>query len=73
MKELDAYKMMFRFLNARYEKLPSDPLGALLGEMQLAADGEPFDPAIAEQWNRIVGEARQSHRPQPVEQQRRAS
>jgi len=71
MKELDAYKMMFRFLNARYEEFPSDQLGALLGEMQLAADGKPFDPAIAEQWNRIAGESRQSLRPHPVEQQRR--
>jgi len=70
MKELDAYKMMFRFLDQRYKQLPSDQLGGLLGEMQLATDGEPFDPAIAEEWDRIVTEIRQELRPQPVEHRR---
>lgn len=54
MKELKAYRMMFRFLADRYDRLPSDTLGGLLGEMQLAEDGEPFDPAIGQEWDEAV-------------------
>jgi hypothetical protein len=73
MREPEAYRMMFEFLEARYRRLPSDALGALLGEMQLAADGEPFDPAIAEEWDRLLGDVRQDFGPRAVTEQRRAS
>ena len=61
MKEQEAYQMMFRFLEARYFRLPSDALGNLLGEMQLTEDGLPFDQAIVKfdqaivkEWNSAV-------------------
>jgi len=54
MRERNAYQTMFRFLEDRYRRLPSDALGGLLGEMQLAEDGEPFDPAIGQEWDEAV-------------------
>jgi hypothetical protein len=73
MKEPLAYQAMFRFLDERYRKLPSDELGALLGELQLSADGEPFDPAVTEDWNRAVGTAQQKPElAKGFERQRRA-
>ena len=54
MKELSAYQVMFQFLEDRYRRLPSDELGNLLGEMQLAQDGQPFDPAVGEDWDKAV-------------------
>ena len=73
MKELEAYKTMFRFLDERYRRFPSDALGALLGEMQLAADGKPFDPAIAREWEQAVAGAETEGRPVPIEHHRKAS
>ena len=54
MEELLAYRMMVQFLEDRYERLPSDDLGALLGELSLSiwADGGPGDPAIKAEWDR---------------------
>jgi len=57
MKDLMAYRTMFRFLEERYSRFPSDELGALLGELQLAADGKPFDSAIIAEWDRAVESA----------------
>ena len=54
MKDLMAYQTMFRFLEERYSRFPSDQLGALLGELQLAADGKPFDSAVIAEWDRAV-------------------
>lgn len=55
MTELRAYKMMFRFLEDRYSRLPSDDLGGLLGELQLdRGDGKPFDSAIIKDWEKAV-------------------
>jgi len=61
MKERAAYQMMFRFLEDRYRRLPSDALGGLLGEMQLADDGEPFDPAIGKEWDDAVTAVEATH------------
>jgi hypothetical protein len=58
MREKEAYEMMFRFLEERYMRLPSDALGGLLGEMQLNDDGLPFDPAIVKEWESAVDAAR---------------
>ena len=54
MKEQLAYQMMFRFLEERYFRLPSDALGQLLGEMQISDDGLPFDQAVVKDWNTAV-------------------
>lgn len=54
MKERDAYNTMVRFLEGRYSQLPSEELCDLLGALHLAADGEPYDPAITEDWNAAV-------------------
>jgi len=54
MKDLMAYQTMFRFLEDRYFRMPSDALGNLLGELQLAADGKPFDSAIIAEWDKAV-------------------
>lgn len=73
MKEPLAYQAMFRFLDERYHRLPSDELGALPGELQLASDGEPFDPAAAEDWNRAVAAVQQPLTAKIADRQRRAS
>jgi len=54
MIEARAYKMMFRFLEDRYFRLPSDDLGALLGELAIQEDGRPGDPAISHDWEQAV-------------------
>lgn len=56
MKELHAYKIMFRFLEERYFRLPSDDLGALLGELMLETDGKPRDLAVVKEWEQAVAE-----------------
>ena len=58
-KEREAFQIMFRFLEERYSRLPSDALGGLLGEMQLGDDGLPFDQAIVEEWNKAVGQVQE--------------
>ncbi len=60
MKEMLAYETMFRFLEERYVRLRSDALGALLGELTLAADGRPFVGAIAAEWNKAVDSVQQT-------------
>lgn len=54
MDELLAYRMMFQFLEDRYNRLPSDDLGNLLGELTLQRDGKPNDPAVVAEWERAV-------------------
>jgi hypothetical protein len=54
MKNLAAYKMMLQFLEDRYDRLPSDALGGLLGELALHSDGRPGDPAVDADWERAV-------------------
>jgi hypothetical protein len=58
MTEIQAYKIMFRFLEDRYFRLPSDDLGGLLGELSLQEDGKPGDPAIMKDWERAVAAAK---------------
>lgn len=54
MREMTAYKTMVQFLEERYDRLPSDALGVLLGELALQADGRPADPAVEADWDRVV-------------------
>ncbi len=60
MREIAAYKKMVQFLEDRYERLPSDALGALLGELAIQADGRPADPAVDAEWNRAVDQLAES-------------
>jgi len=52
--QVSAYKTMVQFLEDRYNRLPSDELGGLLGELSLLADGKPADPAVASEWQRAA-------------------
>jgi hypothetical protein len=54
MTTTQAYRAMFLFLEKRYFRLPSDDLGALLGELTILDDGSPADPAVAQEWARAV-------------------
>jgi hypothetical protein len=54
MKELHAYRIMFRFLEDRYFRLHSDDIGALLGELALQEDGRPGDLAVIRDWEQAV-------------------
>ena len=60
MREVAAYNTMVQFLEARYDRLPSDALGTLLGELTLQADGKPADPAVDADWDRAVESAAES-------------
>ena len=66
MKERDAYNAMFRFLEERYKQLPSEELCNLLGDLHLSADGEPYDPAITEDWNAAVAAVQAKREAVPV-------
>ena len=55
MREQAAYKAMVKFLEDRYEQMPSDALGGLLGELNLLPDGTPADPAVSADWDRALG------------------
>jgi len=54
MTDKQAYAAMFRFIEERWERLKSDDLGQLLGEMSLLQDGSTADPAIKGEWQRAV-------------------
>ncbi len=54
MKELNAYKIMSRFLEDRYFRCPSDDLGAPLSALMLQEAGEPADRAIIKDWEQAV-------------------
>ena len=47
---------MFHFLEERYKQLPSDDLGALLGDLsvEIWTDGTPGDPAVTGEWERAL-------------------
>jgi len=54
MTDLRACQIMFRFLEDRYFRLPSDAIGALLGELNLQQNGNPMDLAIIRDWEQAV-------------------
>lgn len=45
---------MFRHLEQYYGRTQADDVGALLGDLQLAENGEPFDPAAWHDWMEAV-------------------
>ena len=52
----DAYIAMYRFLEHEYNMTKSDEIGGMLGSMSLLDDGKTADPAIWNDWLRIVEE-----------------
>ena len=50
MTEHEAYLAMFAFLEAHYQRGPSEDIGALLGALSLLPDGSPADAAMAADW-----------------------
>lgn len=50
----DAYRAMLFFLENYYRRVPSDEIGALLGGLSLADDGDPMDPAAWSDWLEAV-------------------
>jgi hypothetical protein len=46
----DAYRAMFGFLEAYFERTRADEVAILLGSMNLADDGKPMDPAMWQDW-----------------------
>jgi hypothetical protein len=50
----EAYYAMYSFLNELHEKYEFDQLGGLLGGMSVLEDGSTADPALWNDWLRIV-------------------
>ncbi|MGE0142777.1 MAG: hypothetical protein AB7T19_05750 [Planctomycetota bacterium] len=53
----DAYRAMFRFLEACFERTKAGEVAVLFGSMNLADDGRPMDPAMWQDWLMAVQEA----------------
>lgn len=53
----DAYRAMFQFLEAHYNRTKSDEVAGLLGSMALTTDGKPMDPAMWSDWLAAVRQA----------------
>jgi hypothetical protein len=52
--ELEAFKVMFSFLEKYYEQTQSDDIGSLLGDLTLLDDDRPIDSAMWEEWLEAV-------------------
>jgi hypothetical protein len=57
MTEEQAYRAMFFYLDAYFERTPNAELGSVLGDLQLLADGSPADPAVTKDWKQAVRKA----------------
>ena len=53
----DAYRAMFGFLEAYFERTRADEVAVLLGSMNMADDGKPMDPALWQDWLMAVQRA----------------
>lgn len=62
-KVRDAYRAMFAFLEAYYDRSPSDELGALLSGLAPDQDGSPMDPAAWSDWLHSVNQVMQAGDP----------
>ena len=58
MTEHEAYLAMFAFLEAHYQRGPSDDIGGLLGALSLLPDGSPADAAMTADWSEACKAAR---------------
>jgi hypothetical protein len=57
MTDNQAYRAMLIYLDEYFGRNPDAELGQLLGELQLATDGRPFDPVVLNDWKRAVDKA----------------
>jgi hypothetical protein len=57
MTEDQAYRAMFFYLDAYFERTPRAELGSVLGDLPLLADGKPADPAVTRDWKQAVQKA----------------
>jgi hypothetical protein len=57
MTEKQAYRAMFFYLDAYFERNPNAELGSVLSDLQFLEDGQPADPAVTQDWNQAVQEA----------------
>jgi len=55
-----AYLTMFEFLDNYYQLTKSDDIGELLGSMSLLQDGEAADPAIWNDWLKVIEKVKQN-------------
>jgi hypothetical protein len=54
LSEQEGFLAMYAFLDAEYQRSPSEGLGALLGSLSLLEDGRPADPAVALNWQNAI-------------------
>jgi hypothetical protein len=47
-----AYKTMFEYLSAYYQRGKSDEIGGMLGSMSFLKDGGTADPAVWSDWEK---------------------
>lgn len=55
----EAYAAIFRYLEQHYGRTQAADVGALLGDLQLTGEGEPFDPTVWQEWIEAVGWVKQ--------------
>jgi hypothetical protein len=55
---MHAYRAMFRFLEAYFERTGSDEVAVLLSGLAINEDGRPMDPAAWDDWLTAIDEAR---------------
>ncbi len=56
--EDQAYRAMYFFLDAYWQRTGSPDVGALLGELSLLADGTPADPGAISDFKEAIAEAK---------------
>jgi len=59
LSRMQAYQAMFKFLEAYYARGKADEIGILLGQLAIAADGKPMDPAAWNDWLKAVDQVAQ--------------
>ena len=57
----EAFAAMYFFLDELYQKYGFDQLGGLLGGMSLLDDGITADPALWNDWLRMVAKAKEGN------------
>lgn len=55
---MQAYRAMFRFLEAYFERGGSDEIAMLLSGLAINEDGRPMDPAAWDDWLTAIYQAR---------------
>ena len=52
--KIQAFNAMCKFLEMYYERTLSDDVGSLLGDLNMATEGETADPAAWDDWNQAL-------------------